>query len=210
MYNMAKRRLALFIIIAHIAIVVATAQDGKRNFLQVKFNIDYFERHEVSTYHALFYPDVSYKRFFKYRQSYVEFGVDVLDMMHEYNGFEPNDLGKKVSRRHFILEGNIGSYILITNRLRLSGEVGIAYRLGNEGRIIQLIYWGRPNQLYEPLIKTYNYKDFGFDASCEFQYQLGNKGKWHLTLSGGGRYFPIRKITTRGHLQVGLGIGRFF
>ncbi len=201
-------RFLLVSVFLHCISVLLPAQETKRNMLQVKYSVNYFKRHKPSLYHGLFYPDISYKRFFKNKQRFVEFGFDIISIIHKYRTLGPSDRGKIAIRNQFIFESNLGSYLIVTPRLSFMVKAGVAYRFGMEGRINWLAYWGGPTPSYEPIIRGYRYRDFGLGASFEFLYRYGKR--WHLSLGGGGQRFLTRRIVTKQQLVASLGVGYAF
>ncbi len=209
--NMKKKIFLRFLLVPvflHCISVLLPAQKIKRNMLQVKYSLDYFKGYEPSLFAGLFYPDISYKRFFKNKQRFVEFEFNSLDIGYTRKTINISDIRKVRFRYHHILESKIGSYLIVTPRLSFLLKGGVAYRFGEESRIMGLRYYPGTNILFEFRTATYRYRDFGVVASFEFLYRYGERG--YLTLEAGGKRFLIRKITTKQQFYASLGVGYAF
>lgn len=184
-----------------------SAQIEKRNLLQVKLNFNYFleEPKTIYWYTPLYYPDISYKRFLKSKQSFFEFEFD--NVYFDYLLHQPgsSDIGKPIFRNHFLFGAKYGRYLTLTPNTAFFLKGGLVYRIGTEHRVSSV---GQVGQFTEIGVKTNYYNDLGVSASIELLYKMGEH--WYLSFDLGGERFITRKVTTKEQLRVGVGIGYAF
>jgi hypothetical protein len=203
MYKMAKRRFALFIFITHVAIVVVTAQDGKRNLIQLNYSINYFKGHEIESIKNYPTPNFSFTRFSKNQHYFLTVEVDELFIYYN-DSFENKGRGT-IMERNSIVFGLIGGYnLMISPKQSFLAKFGLAYRAGWETQYLYTLH----HQLWSELFsKRYYYHNPGIEVSAKYLIKLSDH--WSLNLGGGYQYF-FSRATTNHHLRIDGGVGYAF